>query len=129
MPIEDNFTPMTDYKNPNGEAYPAGPNGRLDFSKISGHLALPYLVEIQTDSYKWFLQKGIDDVLREVFPIANYSNTLAIDYLSSPLQEPKYNPLTCKHGDLTYSSNLKVNLRLSFTSPRENKAAEELTDE
>ncbi len=124
MPIEDNFTPMTDYKNPNGEAYPAGPNGRLDFSKISGHLALPYLVEIQTDSYKWFLQKGIDDVLREVFPIANYSNTLAIDYVSCRLEEPKYDPLTCKAGDLTYSSKLKVTLRLSFKSTGEIKEAE-----
>ena len=124
MPIEDNFIPMTDFKNPDGENYPAGCNGRLDFSKISGHLELPYLVEIQTDSYQWFLQHGIDDVLREVFPIANYTNTLVIDYVSCRLEEPKYEPLACKEGDLTYSSKLKVTLRLEFKTTGLIKEAE-----
>ena len=65
MPQEDNFIPNTDYKNPSGESYPVGVNGRIDFSKISGNLALPNLVEIQTDSYQQFLEKGIDEVLAE----------------------------------------------------------------
>ena len=124
MPKDDIFVPMTDYKNPNGENYPAGPNGRLDFSKISGHLGLPYLVEIQTQSYKWFLEHGIDDVLKEVFPIANYTNTLSINYVSCRLETPKYDPLACKEGDLTYSSKLKVNLRLMFKASGEIKEAE-----
>ena len=124
MPIEDNFVPFTDYLDPNGHPYPAGINGRLDFSKISGRLALPYLVEIQTDSYKWFLEKGIHDVLKEVFPIENYSSTLFIDYVSFRLEPPKWTPLECKAGDLTYSSKLKVTLRLRFKASGEIKEAE-----
>ena len=124
MPAEDNFIPVTEYLDPEGRPYPVGVNGRIDFSKISGRLELPYLVEIQTKSYEWFLQKGIDDVLREVFPIANYSNTLFIEYVSCRLEEPKYAPLECKAGDLNYSSKLKVTLRLRFKNSGEIKEAE-----
>ncbi len=113
MPQEEKFDhQLLDYKDPNGESYPVGANGRINFSKISGKLPLPYLVEVQTDSYRWFLEKGLDEIFREVFPIANFANTLYIDYVSSRLEEPKYTPLECKAGDLTYSSKIKVTLRL-----------------
>ena len=62
--------------------YPVLPNGRINFSKISGSLELPNLVEIQTDSYKWFLEKGMQEVMEEVFPIASYTETSFIDYVS-----------------------------------------------
>ena len=124
MPQEDNFVPFTDYVSPEGRHYPANENGRLDFSKISGRLGLPYLVEIQTDSYKWFLEKGINEVLQEVFPIENYSGSLSIEYVSFRLEPPKYTPLECKAGDLTYSSKLKVTLRLLFKGSGEMKEAE-----
>ena len=124
MPAEDNFIPFTEYLDPEGRPYPVGVNGRIDFSKISGRLDLPYLVEIQTKSYQWFLEKGIDEVLREVFPIANYANTLFIDYVSCRLEPPKYTPLECKAGDLNYSSKLKVTLRLRFKNSGEIKEAE-----
>ena len=124
MSQQDNFIPNTSYKDPSGREYPHGANGRIDFSKISGRLALPYLVEIQTDSYKWFLQKGIDEVLKETFPIENYSGDLFIDYVSCRLEEPKYQPLECKANDLTYSSKLKATLRLRFKKSGEIKEAE-----
>ena len=88
-------------------------NDRINFSKISGSLPLPYLVEIQTDSFKWFLEKGLDEVMKEVFPIYNYAGNVSIDYVSSRFEEPEYGPLDCKEGDLTYSSKLKVSLRLN----------------
>lgn len=100
------------------------PNDRIDFSSISGTSELPYLVEIQTDSYAWFLDKGIDEVLKEVFPIANYAQTLFIDYVSSRLEEPKYNFLECKARDLTYSASLRVTVRLRFKDSGEIKEAE-----
>ena len=62
------------YKN-----YPLLPDGRINFSKISGSLELPNLVEIQTDSYNWFLEKGIDEVMKEIFPIANYTENYFVD--------------------------------------------------
>ena len=124
MPQEEKFDhQLLNYKDPNGVPYAVGANGRINFSKISGKLPLPYLVEIQTDSFRHFLKQGLDEVFREVFPISNFSNTLHIDYVSSRLEEPKYTPLECKAGDLTYSSKIKVTLRLILPS-KEIKDAE-----
>ena len=95
------------YKN-----YPLLPNERINFSKISGSLELPNLVEIQTDSYKWFLEKGIAEVMEEVFPIASYTETSFIDFVSCELRDPKYSYLTCKEHDYTYCSKLYAKLRL-----------------
>jgi DNA-directed RNA polymerase subunit beta len=111
----------TDYKN-----YQAGINNRLNFSKISGSLALPNLVEIQTDSFKWFLDTGINEVMKEVFPIANYANTVFIEYVGCRFEEPEYGPLDCREGDLTYSSKLKVTLRLRFKATGEIKEDNEV---
>ena len=124
MALEENFIPMTDYKNPEGKPYPVGVNGRLDFSKISGSLNLPYLVEIQTDSYDWFLEKGLDEVLRESFPIANNSGTVFIDYVSCRLEEPKHTPMQCKAADLNYASKLRATLRVRFKNTGEIKEGE-----
>ena len=110
--------------NTNYKDYKAGVNGRLNFNKISGDTPLPYLVEIQTDSYKWFLEKGINEVLAEVFPIENYAGTAAIDYVSCRLEAPQWDPLECKAADLTYSSKLKVTLRLQSKATGEIKEAE-----
>ena len=100
-------------KNPN-EIYPNNKrlhNGRIDFSKVSGGLELPNLVEIQTDSYKWFLEQGIDEVFKEVFPIANFSESRFFDYIDCQLDEPKYTYLQCKERGYTYSAPLHVRLR------------------
>jgi len=111
----------TDYKN-----YQSGINGRINFSKISGSLALPNLVEIQTDSFQWFLNNGINEVMKEVFPIANYANTVLIEYVGCRFEAPEYGPLDCREGDLTYSSKLKVTLRLSFKATKEIKEDNEV---
>ena len=99
--------------NPN-EIYPNNKrlhNGRIDFSKVSGSLELPNLVEIQTDSYKWFLEHGIDEVFKEVFPIANFSESRFFDYIDCQLDEPKYTYLQCKERGYTYCAPLHVRLR------------------
>ena len=88
-------------------------NDRYDYSKISGKLALPNLVEIQTKSYAEFKEKGLDEVFRESFPIVNYTNTLSIDYVSIRFGEPKHTFLQCKAQDLTYSAPIYVMLRLT----------------
>ena len=87
-------------------------NGRIDFSKISGTLPIPYLVEIQTKSFQWLKEKGIDEVFKDVYPIADRNDKLVIEYVSSRIEEPKYGYLECKTRDLTYSAPLKVTLRL-----------------
>ena len=92
--------------------YPKINNDRINFSKIGGSLKLPYLVEIQTESYKSFLKTGIDEVFKDVFPIDNYAQTMSIVYNNFRLEEPKRSFLECKEKDLTYSAPLTVNLRL-----------------
>ena len=87
-------------------------NGRYDYSKISGDLQLPNLVEIQTKSYEEFKSKGLDEVFREAFPILNYTETLAIEYVGLRFGEPKHDYLECKAKDLTYSVPINVTLRL-----------------
>ncbi len=108
------------------EKYPARQNGRLDFSKISGSLELPYLVEIQTESFKRFLKDGVNEVFQEVFPIANYADTMDIEYVDCHFEEPEYGPLECKENDLTYSSKLKVTLRLHNKKTHEIKEGAEV---
>ncbi len=87
-------------------------NGRKDYSKISGELSLPNLVEIQTSSYAEFKEKGLDEVFREAFPILSYSGTLAIEYVSCRLEQPKHTYLECKARDTTYSAPIYAKLRL-----------------
>ena len=99
-------------------------NGRIDYSKISGTLPLPNLVEIQTESFKWFITQGIKDVLDDVFPIANYSETLQIEYVDCRFDQPKYDYLECKERDMTYSAPLRVTLRLRFKETGEIKESE-----
>ena len=106
--------------------YPKLNNDRINFSKISGNLPLPYLVEIQTESYKSFLETGINEALVDIFPIENYNKSLSIEYHSGGfrLETPKYNPLQCKEKDLTYSSSLKVKLYLNDKMTGELKESE-----
>ncbi len=87
-------------------------NDRYDYSRVSGKLPLPNLVEIQTKSYEEFKVKGLDEVFKESFPIVNYTGDLSIDYVSVRFGEPKHSFLECKAQDLTYSAPIYVTLRL-----------------
>lgn len=93
--------------------YPKLNNDRINFSKIGGKLELPYLCEIQTDSYKQFLEHGIDEVFKDVFPIVNHNGTLTLDYISCKLESPKFSFIQCKEKDLTYNAPLTATLSLS----------------
>ena len=99
-------------------------NNRYDYSRISGELELPNLVEIQTKSYAEFLEKGLDEVFREEFPIVNYIDTLSIEYVSMRLGEPKHSYLECKEKDLTYSVPMYATVRLVHKETGEIQEAE-----
>jgi DNA-directed RNA polymerase subunit beta len=91
-----------------------GKNVRMSFSKTKNTLELPNLVEIQTKSFKWFLEKGLSEVLRDVSPITDYSGNLSIEFLSFSLDsKPKYSVEECKERDANYAAPLKVNVRLT----------------
>ena len=68
-----------------------GENVRKSFSRTRFNLELPDLVEIQTKSYKWFLEEGLGEVLREVSPITDFSGNLFIEFISYTLDTTKPN--------------------------------------
>ena len=91
-----------------------GKNVRMSFSKARTTLELPNLLEIQTKSYEWFLREGLDEVLRDVSPITDYSGNLQIDFLSYTIDPtPKYPVEECKERDVNYAAPLRVNVRLT----------------
>jgi len=98
----------------NNKEYRLLANSRRDYSKISGTLPLPNLVEVQTESYRWLIEKGLDEALKDVFPIHNYAENLELQYLNFRFDEPNYTYLDCKERDMTYSAPLRVTLRLIF---------------
>ena len=91
-----------------------GKNLRKSFSKTRTTLEIPNLIEIQTNSFKWFLEEGLAEVLRDVSPIVDYSGNLSIEFVSYSIDsKPKYPVEECKERDVNYAAPLKVNVRLN----------------
>ncbi len=87
---------------------------RHDFSKIKNVLSIPYLIEVQKDSYANFIGEGMDEVFRDYSPISDFSDKLELEFLSHRLDgEPKYSVKECKDRDATYAVPLKVKVRLT----------------
>lgn len=102
-----------------------GQNVRKSFSRSRFEYPLPNLVEIQTRSYKWFLEEGLTEVLRDVSPITDYSGNLVIEFISYSLDsKPKYPVEECKERDVNYAAPLKVNVRLTNKQTGEVKQAD-----
>jgi len=90
-----------------------GKNTRMSYSKIDEVLDMPNLIEIQKNSYKWFLEEGLREVFRDVSPITDYTGNLIMDFVDYSLDDnPKYSVEECKERDATYSAPLKVKVRL-----------------
>jgi DNA-directed RNA polymerase subunit beta len=86
---------------------------RMSYSKIDEVLDIPNLIEIQKNSYKWFLDEGLRDVFKDVSPITDYTGNLVLEFVDYSLDEkPKYDVEECKERDATYSAPLKVKVRL-----------------
>ena len=102
-----------------------GQNVRMSFSKIDEILEMPNLIEVQKNSYQWFLEEGLMEVLRDVSPITDYSGNLFIDFVSYSLDsKPKYPVEECKERDVNYAAPLKVEVRLSNKLTGEVKQSE-----
>ena len=101
-----------------------GKTERVSFSKIEEVLPLPNLLEIQKSSYEWFLKEGLNEVLRDVSPITDYSNNLIIEFIDYKLDEhPKYPVEECKERDVNYAAPMRVTVRLT------NKATGEVQED
>ncbi|HAA25775.1 MAG TPA: DNA-directed RNA polymerase subunit beta [Ruminiclostridium sp.] len=90
-----------------------GKTTRMSYSKINEVLEMPNLIEIQKNSYQWFLDEGLREVLRDVSPITDYTGNLVMEFIDYSLDENiKYSVEECKERDTTYSAPLKVKVRL-----------------
>ncbi len=102
-----------------------GKNTRMSFSKIDEPLEMPNLIEVQKNSYKWFVEEGIMDVLHDVSPITDYSGNLIIEFVGYTLEEKAQYPVEeCKDRDVNYAAPLKVNVRLTNKTTGEVKESE-----
>ena len=90
-----------------------GKNERMSFSKINEVIDMPNLIEIQKNSYNWFLEKGLKEVFEDMSSITDYSGNLVLDFVDYRLDEtPKYSVAECKSRDTTYAAPLRVLARL-----------------
>jgi len=90
-----------------------GKNIRMSYSKIDEVLDMPNLIEVQKNSYKWFLEEGLKEVFRDVSPITDYTGNLILEFVDYSLEDkPKYDVEECKERDATYAAPLKVKVRL-----------------
>ena len=85
---------------------------RRNYSRISGSLELPNLVEIQTNSYDWFKREGIKEVFNDVYPISNFNETLTLEFVDCRFDKPKYSVDEAKDRDANYSAPIRATLRL-----------------
>ncbi|MDO5564276.1 MAG: DNA-directed RNA polymerase subunit beta [Eubacteriales bacterium] len=92
----------------------AGRNTRMTFSTQKEVQEMPNLIDIQTRSYIWFLEEGLEEVFNDIFPIQDFGGNLSLDYVGLRLctDEKKYSVEECKERDATYSAPLKVRVRL-----------------
>jgi DNA-directed RNA polymerase subunit beta len=91
-----------------------GNNVRMSYSKQKEVLEMPNLIEVQKDSYQWFLDEGLKEVFDDISPIADYSGHLSLEFVDFTLCEDdiKYTIEECKERDATYAAPLKVKVRL-----------------
>ena len=102
-----------------------GNNTRMSFAKINEVLEMPNLIEIQKNSYKWFLEKGLKEVFNDSTSITDYTGNLVLEFVDYRLDEnPKYSVEECKVRDVTYAAPLRVRARLINKETGEIKESE-----
>ncbi len=92
----------------------SGKNSRMSYSRQKEVLQMPNLIEVQKDSYQWFLDEGLKEVFDDISPITDYSGHLSLEFVDFTLCEKdvKYSIEECKERDATYAAPLKVRVRL-----------------
>jgi len=90
-----------------------GKRTRMSFSQIDEVLDIPNLIEVQKESYNWFLREGLREVFDDISPITDYSENLILEFVDYRLDDtPKYSEEECKERDMTYAAPLRVKIRL-----------------
>jgi len=90
-----------------------GKNVRMSFSRINEVLNMPNLIEVQKNSYRWFLDEGLKEVFRDISAITDYQGNLVLDFIDYRMEStPKYSIEECKERDTTYAAPLRVRASL-----------------
>lgn len=90
-----------------------GKNVRMSFGKINEALEIPNLIEVQKNSYQWFKEEGLKDVLRDMSAITDYNGNLVLNFIDYKIDDtPKYTIAECKDRDVTYAAPLRVTATL-----------------
>ena len=102
----------------------SGKHSRMSYSRQKEVLDMPNLIEVQKDSYQWFLDEGLKEVFKDISPVTDYTGQLSLEFVDFQLCEDdvKYSIEECKERDATYAAPLKVKVRLY------NKEKEEITE-
>ena len=90
---------------------------------------MPHLLDLQTKSYKWFLEKGLKDIFKDISPIEDASGNLSLSFEDFSLGEPKYDIRECKERDTTYSAPLRVQISLLDRGTGERRSQEVFMDD
>ena len=86
---------------------------RKDFAKVGDYIEMPNLIKVQRDSYDWFVEEGLGEVLKDISPIEDYSGNLVLEFFDYYMEEKtKYTVEEAKERDATYSTRLHVKVRL-----------------
>ncbi len=102
-----------------------GKNVRLSYSKIKEVLDMPNLIEVQKDSYKWFLEEGLKEIFHDISPITDHAGKLVLEFFDYRLDyNSNYSVEECKERDTKYAAPLRVSVRLINTETGEIKEQE-----
>ncbi len=103
-------------------AVEAGKNIRLSYSKINEPLSMPNLIDVQKNSYRWFLEEGLKEVFHDISPITDHAEKLKLEFLDYELDyDTKYSVEECKERDAKYAAPLRVKVRLTNNETGEMK--------
>jgi len=89
-----------------------GRKTRESFARIKEVLKMPNLIEIQQNSYAWFLKEGIREMFNDISPIQDFTGNLVLEIIDYKLDEPKYSVPECRERDVTYNAPMRVKARL-----------------
>lgn len=90
-----------------------GNNTRMSFSRINEVMEMPNLIEVQKESYQWFLDVGLKEVFRDISEITDYTGNLVLEFVDYKMDDkPKYTVMECKERDATYAAPMRVRARL-----------------
>ena len=89
-----------------------GNNYRYSYARIKEVMKMPHLLDIQINSYNWFIEEGLGDILRDISPITDFTGNLELFFKDFSIGEPKYSLAECRERDVTYAAPVRVNVQL-----------------